>query len=220
MHLVVTRSCGQSQPCSWSYGFHLNDNLLSCTLHQMGVRTRSQALLRQPKLPVTLLSGFLGAGTVVYPYVDRQPCLLNAIFEDLTLPSLTQHSSRFFSILAGKTTLLQHILQNKENLKCAVIVNDMAVSLPHCFRWFGQDVLESSSASLRLEVMIMRQPLQEINIDASLIKGVNLIQVPSTLTHLCRCNMFIILETSTHSLHPGVHPESLIDGFAGRGKAG
>ena len=27
---------------------------------------------------------------------------------------------------AGKTTLLQHILRNKENLKCALIVNDMA----------------------------------------------------------------------------------------------
>ena len=27
---------------------------------------------------------------------------------------------------AGKTTLLQHILKNKQNLKCAVIVNDMA----------------------------------------------------------------------------------------------
>lgn len=27
---------------------------------------------------------------------------------------------------SGKTTLLKHILENKENLKCAVIVNDMA----------------------------------------------------------------------------------------------
>lgn len=27
---------------------------------------------------------------------------------------------------AGKTTLLQHILKNKTNLRCAVIVNDMA----------------------------------------------------------------------------------------------
>ena len=27
---------------------------------------------------------------------------------------------------AGKTTLLQHILTNKEGLRCAVIVNDMA----------------------------------------------------------------------------------------------
>ena len=27
---------------------------------------------------------------------------------------------------SGKTTLLQHILRNKENLRCAVIVNDMA----------------------------------------------------------------------------------------------
>ena len=27
---------------------------------------------------------------------------------------------------AGKTTLLQHILRNKKNLRCAVIVNDMA----------------------------------------------------------------------------------------------
>jgi G3E family GTPase len=27
---------------------------------------------------------------------------------------------------SGKTTLLQHILKNKQNLKCAVIVNDMA----------------------------------------------------------------------------------------------
>lgn len=27
---------------------------------------------------------------------------------------------------AGKTTLLQHILRNKQNLKCALIVNDMA----------------------------------------------------------------------------------------------
>lgn len=27
---------------------------------------------------------------------------------------------------AGKTTLLQHILKNKKNLRCAVIVNDMA----------------------------------------------------------------------------------------------
>ncbi len=27
---------------------------------------------------------------------------------------------------AGKTTLLQHILRNKQGLKCAVIVNDMA----------------------------------------------------------------------------------------------
>ena len=34
------------------------------------------------------------------------------------------------SFCAGKTTLLQHILKNKEELKCAVIVNDMAVS-PH-----------------------------------------------------------------------------------------
>ena len=39
------------------------------------------------RLPVTLLSGFLGA---------------------------------------GKTTMLKHILTNKEGLKCAVIVNDMA----------------------------------------------------------------------------------------------
>ncbi len=28
--------------------------------------------------------------------------------------------------LAGKTTLLQHILRNKEGRRCAVIVNDMA----------------------------------------------------------------------------------------------
>lgn len=28
--------------------------------------------------------------------------------------------------LAGKTTLLKHILENKEGLKCAVLVNDMA----------------------------------------------------------------------------------------------
>ena len=27
---------------------------------------------------------------------------------------------------AGKTTLLQHILKNKKNMRCAVIVNDMA----------------------------------------------------------------------------------------------
>jgi G3E family GTPase len=27
---------------------------------------------------------------------------------------------------SGKTTLLQHILRNKQNLRCAVIVNDMA----------------------------------------------------------------------------------------------
>ena len=27
---------------------------------------------------------------------------------------------------AGKTTLLKHILENRENLRCAVIVNDMA----------------------------------------------------------------------------------------------
>jgi G3E family GTPase len=27
---------------------------------------------------------------------------------------------------SGKTTLLKHILENKEGLKCAVIVNDMA----------------------------------------------------------------------------------------------
>ena len=32
----------------------------------------------------------------------------------------------------GKTTLLQHVLQNKQDLKCAVLVNDMAVSL---LRW-------------------------------------------------------------------------------------
>ena len=27
---------------------------------------------------------------------------------------------------AGKTTLLQHILKNKKDLRCAIIVNDMA----------------------------------------------------------------------------------------------
>ena len=27
---------------------------------------------------------------------------------------------------AGKTTLLQHILKNKQGMKCAVVVNDMA----------------------------------------------------------------------------------------------
>jgi G3E family GTPase len=27
---------------------------------------------------------------------------------------------------SGKTTLLKHILENKQDLKCAIIVNDMA----------------------------------------------------------------------------------------------
>jgi len=27
---------------------------------------------------------------------------------------------------SGKTTLLRHILKNKQNLRCAIIVNDMA----------------------------------------------------------------------------------------------
>lgn len=37
-----------------------------------------------------------------------------------------QHSTALRLLAAGKTTLLQHILRNKEDLRCAVIVNDMS----------------------------------------------------------------------------------------------
>lgn len=55
---------------------------------------------QQRKLPVTVLSGFLGTLLLV----------------------CTPH----FAKGSGKTTLLNHILKNREGLKVAVIVNDMS----------------------------------------------------------------------------------------------
>lgn len=52
------------------------------------------------KLPVTVLSGFLGSG-------------------------MTDNSNPH-SNTTGKTTLLNHVLNNRKGLKVAVIVNDMS----------------------------------------------------------------------------------------------
>ena len=41
-------------------------------------------------------------------------------------PVNTLRNFEFLCTFAGKTTLLQHILKNKEGRRCAVIVNDMA----------------------------------------------------------------------------------------------
>jgi CobW/HypB/UreG, nucleotide-binding domain len=60
-------------------------------------------------LPVTILSGFLG-GTLAMPAFPVLCSILHVI---------VRASS------AGKTTLMNHILNNRDDLRVAVIVNDM-----------------------------------------------------------------------------------------------
>jgi AAA+ ATPase superfamily predicted ATPase len=64
----------------------------------------------EKRLPVTVLCGFLGSGTKQLP-----------------------KAWRFLSHLPkiGKTTLLRHVLTNREGLKVAVIVNDISEGIVH-----------------------------------------------------------------------------------------
>lgn len=61
-------------------------------------------------LPVTILSGFLGG--VCPPSSPLVFLCINAPFSCHAPP-------------AGKTTLMNHILNNREDMRVAVIVNDM-----------------------------------------------------------------------------------------------
>ena len=87
----------------------------------------SDQALTQASVPVSMLSGFLGAGAYLYRdcsfmYLPNvaSPNSLEVCFQNLHLqPPI------FFLFVAGKTTLLRHILQNTE-LKIGCIVNDVA----------------------------------------------------------------------------------------------
>lgn len=72
-------------------------------------------------MPVSMLSGFLGAGEVLFLFRFFVFCFLFFVCLSLEIP---QHVCSPPS-LAGKTTLLRHILQNTE-LKIGCIVNDVA----------------------------------------------------------------------------------------------
>ena len=66
------------------------------------------------QIPVTMLSGFLGAGTLFCA-----PAVYPGAWHALNFKSTTPYAC------AGKTTLLRHLLQNSK-LKIGCIVNDVA----------------------------------------------------------------------------------------------
>ena len=114
---------------------------------QYGYTGRTATSLRDKRLPVTLLSGFLGAGGLTLR-------LASCHWDDHVQEHVADHSAVFckhrhaltcLSVgnVVGKTTLLRHLLVQSKECKIAVIVNDMA----------------------------------ELNIDAALLKNGSLVQV-------------------------------------------
>ena len=79
---------------------------------------------------MTVIFGiFIDSKTMLFSSRDYKDCQKNMSFillSNFKVRPVFKITVTFF-LWPGKTTLLQHILKNKEDLKCAVIVNDMAV---------------------------------------------------------------------------------------------
>lgn len=80
------------------------------------------------RVPVTMLSGFLGAGAGTIPdlwtLLDFQCSAMQ--WSDASIVSCKHCSCSATSCVTGKTTVLRHLLQNKADLRIGCIVNDVA----------------------------------------------------------------------------------------------
>ncbi len=88
--------------------------LMSTSTDEATAELKTGGENKPTKIPLVVLSGFLGAGivTTLYAVYLSQPCN-----SDLTLYLLST---------SGKTTALKRLLENTDGIKVGTIVNDMA----------------------------------------------------------------------------------------------